>query len=365
MLKCKINTKKLENALKKLEVIRPTKSDLKILENIKLETSNNKVILTTMDLKNQLEIYITDAYIEHPGTILLSNIKNLMKSFKYFKDAHTTIELHSDKIIIFNGQKSINMKPLDITEYPKNINPGVMEIKYKYNTKDLYNRIKKVEYATHKDELRPILQGIHFNSFDMVAIDGYRMAISRDSDLNINNAFTISETNYKSLLKLLDKKNKKDLIISHNNNYICFEFDNMILTSQLLEGKYYNYNQIIPTSYNTLVTVDKIQLQENIKFLGLYSKDVKDLTKWNITKDNLEITVNTTEGIYKTNNDITFEGNELLIGLNNSYILDVLKTIEDSRIEIKFKRNTAPVLIETDKEIHLILPVRIIDSQTT
>jgi DNA polymerase-3 subunit beta len=139
----------------------------------------------------------------------------------------------------------------------------------------------------------------------------------------------------------------------------------MILTSQLLEGEYYNYNQIIPTSYNTLVTVDKIQLQENIEFLGLYSKDVKDLTKWNITKDNLEITVNTTESIYKTNNDITFEGNELLIGLNNSYVLDVLKTIEDSRIEIKFKRNIDPVLIETDKEIYLILPIRIIDSQTT
>lgn len=64
-----------------------------------------------------------------------------------------------------------------------------------------------------------------------------------------------------------------------------------------------------------------------------------------------------------TNNDITFEGNELLIGLNNSYILDVLKTIEDSRIEIKFKRNIDPVLIETDKEIHLILPIRV--SQTT
>lgn len=360
MLKCKINTKQLENALRKLEVIRPNIPDLKILENIKLETVENKIILTSTNLKDELQIYITDVAIEYPGVILLNNIKNLMKSFKYFKAIYTNIELHNSSIIITNDNKTVEIKSLDITEFPKNINIGLIENEYKYNTKDLYNRIKKIEHTTSKEDfIRPILEGIHFNNSDIVALDGYRLALSTDNNLNVNNSFTIASNTYKALLKLLDKKNKKDLIISHNDKYIRFKFDNMILTSELLEGEYYDYNQIIPRDHNTIITVNKKELLENNEFLSLYSKDVKYLTVWTITEDNLNIKVNTAEGIYNTNNSITFEGEELTLGLNNGFVIDVLKSIEDEEIIIKFVSATSPILIETEKEKYLILPVRL------
>jgi len=121
MLKCQINTKELETVLKKLDVIRPNKNKLKILETIKLEVKEDNIKLITTDLENELKATITDYKIEHPGVIAIDNIKNILKSFKYFNAPYTEIVENENEIILLNNKKSIKIVKMDAKEYPQNI----------------------------------------------------------------------------------------------------------------------------------------------------------------------------------------------------------------------------------------------------
>jgi len=359
-MKCQINTNELEKALKRLEVVIPKNTKLEIIKNIKIEAYNEQVILTSTNAKDQLQIYIKDVMITEPGSILLNNTKNILKSFKYFKESYTEIIADNNNVTILNNNKTLQFKiQNDVEEYPNNIN-FTPKHSYNYNTKDLYNRIKKVQYATSKDMDRPQLIGIHFNKSDIIAIDGYRLALNTDEKLNIDNSFTIAPNTYKALLKLLDKKEEKELKIEHNNEYIKFIFDNMILISRLLQGDYVQYNEILPKSEKINIKLNRQELLKNNEFLYLYSKEIKNYTtKWEID-NNLNISITTDDGIYNVNIKLERPVNEqFIIGLNNKFVIDALKAIDQDEVCIKFTDTLKPVLIETENEKHLIMPIRL------
>lgn len=274
MLKCKVNTKELQEGLKKLDAIRPNNHRFEVVTSIKIESANNNQIeLTSTDLQNYLIITL-DAEVITPGKALINNVKNVMKSFKYFKNTYTTIEIKDNDIIIGNDKKEIKTITNPVEDFPKNPQTNIIN-KYTYNTKDLYNRLNKVKCAIANDDTRPILTGVHFNKEDIVTLDGYKLALNKDNKLNINKPFTVNNSCNKALLKLLDKKNEKELHIMQCKENIIFEFENIKLISKLLEGDFMRYEDILPSYCKYEVTANTKELKNNMEFLSLYSKTIK------------------------------------------------------------------------------------------
>lgn len=358
MLKCKVNTKEFQDTITKLDVIIPNKSSLKVLECIKLTVTENSMQFTATDLENYVVAKINDFETESQGSVLITNIKEIIKSFKFMKEAYTTIDVNQDTITLSNSNRNIKMR-VSADDYPNEFEIADIHNKYTYNTKSLHNRISKIDYARSKDNSRPLFTGIHFNSIDIVAVDGYRMALNKDNTLMIEKPFTLAQGTVNFLNKTFDKKVEKELRIAVNDKHIVFEYDNLIVKSRLLEGRFFNYKDILPKEYNSLA-IDTKKLKENVEFLSIYTKDIPyNLVKMHITAEKLGLQVNTEKGVFDTTNDINTD-KELIIGINNKYLLDALKTINREEIEIRFNRNINPLVIsDNEGSEHLILPIKI------
>lgn len=359
MLKCKVNTKQFQESLKKLEVVIPNKTKLPILEGIKLSITNNSIQLATTDLENYVTATINDFNAEMQGSTVITNIKEIMKSFKFMKESYTEIEVNNNDIIIINGNRNIKMKCENVDEYPSEFTVGELENTYTYNTKSLYNRIKKIDFARTKDDTRPILEGIHFNNEDMVTLDGYRIALNKDTSLTIEKPFTIAPGTINFINKTLNSKVENEVLISTNDKYITLKYDNLIVTSRLLEGKYFNYKDIFLREYSTIKLNTK-KLKDNIEFLSIYTKGIKsELTTANITSSKLKLIVNTEQGLFDTEDNINSEL-DLTIGFNNKYMLEALKSIQEEEIEIRINRDITPIEIkESENSFYIVLPVRL------
>lgn len=359
MLKCKVNTKQFQESLKKLEVVIPNKTKLPILEGVKLSITGNTIQLAATDLENYVTATINDFDVEVQGSTVITNIKEIMKSFKFMKESYTEIEVKNNEIIITNGNRNIKMKCEDAEEYPLEFTTGDIENTYTYNTKSLYNRIKKIDFARTKDDTRPILTGIHFNNEDMVTLDGYRIALNKDTSLTVEKPFTIASGTINFINKTLNSKIEEEVLISTNDKYITLKYDNLIVTSRLLEGKYFNYKDIFLKEYSTIKLNTK-KLKDNIEFLSIYTKGIKsELTTANITSNKLKLIVNTEQGLFDTEDKINSEL-DLTIGFNNKYMLEALKSIQEEEIEICLHGEYNPIQIkENENSMYIVLPVRL------
>lgn len=359
MLKCKVNTKEFQESLKKIEVIIPNKTKLEVLKTVKLSVTDNTIQLTATDLENYAIATIYDVQIENSGGILISNIKEIIKSFKFMKENYTEIEVKSGNVIITNGDKNIKVKGELMEDFPEEFEVGNINNEYVYNTKSLHNRIQKVNYARSKDKARPTLEGLHFNDIDMVTLDGFRAALSKDNVLKINNHFTIRGSVIDFLIKTLNKKSEEALKIYTSDKHIIIEYENLILKSILLEGEFFDYKRVFPTEYNKF-RVNTEKLKEDSSFLNIYTKKIKNqLIEIDIKENKMNLSANTEEGVFSVENNIN-KKIELNIGLNNKYLSDALKVVDSKSIDIKFTHSINPVVIQDgENEEHLILPVKL------
>ena len=212
-MKIKVNTKELETAIKKLDLVRPNVNKyVPILETIKVEVDYNSIKLIATDIEKELEISLIDFEAIETGTGILTNIANIKKSFKYLKDHYTEIEIDNSKFSLKNAAKEIKNTTQESDLFPNSIKFEA-EAEYTYRTKNLYNRIAKLAPAVAKDDTRLIMTGIHFNSNEMVALDGYRLHINKDNLLNVKNPFTVPGKVLEVYNKLVSK-NDSELKIS-------------------------------------------------------------------------------------------------------------------------------------------------------
>lgn len=359
MLKCKVNTREFQEAITKLEVIIDSKSKIDILKTIKLSITDDKLQLTATDLENHVVATIVDFQTNTKGSIAITNIKEIMKSFKFMKEYYTEIEVKDNEIIITNGNRNIKMKPESAEDFPEVFNIGNIENSYTYNTKSLYNRIKKIDFARSKDNTRPMLTGIHFNNGDMVTLDGFRLALNTDDSLSIKKPFTIAPGTINFLNKTLNKKSEDEILINVNDKYIIFNYDNLTVASRLLDGQFFNYKEILPKEYNNISMKTK-KIKDNIEFLSTYTKGTKmELTKATITDGKMELSVNTERGIFNAIEKVS-TSLEVTIGFNNKYMLDALKSVESEEIGVHISGAMNPIVINEGQDSkYLVLPIRL------
>jgi len=238
----------------------------------------------------------------------------------------------------FNGTKSI------LSETPVGEKIATLTIKD-------YEKIINVEYALAKDNVRPIYKNVCVNNDDIVAIDGYRLAI-RKNDIKFegdNNKFLIPDT----IIKLMKKiKPNNTIEIYKNKRLITIKIDNILLTDTVEEGDYLDYKSILPKDY-------KIETEINSKDLEIlkgYDKNNK-LLKMNINRE--KMILETSNEKFTIEDEIIVNSNgEILLGVNHNYLRDALNNY-DGKVSIRFNSNVEPFYIEKNGYYDLILPMRI------
>ncbi|MGL5244918.1 MAG: DNA polymerase III subunit beta, partial [Sarcina sp.] len=233
----------------------------------------------------------------------------------------------------------------------------------------LKNMIKGTSFAIAQDETRPILQGILFeiknNQLNLVALDGYRLAVKSEHIDSVNNISTVVPgKTLNEVAKILDDNNDDTVNITCTDNHILFNLGNTKIISRLLEGEFIKYDSLLPQEHKVLIEVNKQDFQNGIERASLMVKEGNsNLIKLNIQTDNIIITSNSQMGKVREEVSIDLQGEELEIAFNSKYLLDVLKNMDDNQIIMELTSSISPCIIRNKNNYnckYLVLPVRLI-----
>ena len=345
-----------------------SRTTIPILKGILINVDNDGFV--TMS-SSDLDISIEDKFevVDYePGEIVVQAklfgdiIRKLPPEIIYIeeKEGNLTIKCSASEFNIIGS-------PSD--EFPK-INLGDQGEKLIFDKELLKEMIKKTTFAASIDESRGVITGVLFemkeDSFNMVALDGFRMAVAREFIKNgkeqniIIPARTLNEVQ-KIISETETEKEEVELIL--NEKRALFVIDNIKVFIRLLDGEYVKYNDILPKESQVRVVLNRMNFMEAIERASLFAKVGKNnLIKLNIADNIMEITSKSEEGNVREEVFISKEGKDLTIGFNSKYLLDSLKAVEDENIVMLFNTPISPCLmrpIEGNEYEYLVLPVRI------
>ncbi len=358
-------TKLLEAVLKLQSVVGP-KTSMPVLEGILISAEQGKVTLIAYNLEMGMkkEIY---AKCEQEGDIvinarLLSEILRKMNGMQ--------VEISTDDRLncnIKSGEATFDIMGMAATDFPEI--PSVSENNsFSIEGKLLVTLKKGTSFAAAQNEgSKPILTGINISVKDgfiqFVAIDGYRLAIKKEP-INIEKdiEFTVTSKAINEAVKLIEDENES-VNIFVGDRLISFNINGYLFISRLLEGDFVNYQKTLPSSHKQKVTVNTRELINTIERVSLLiSESFTTPVRCYFNELNVVFTCATAMGRATETFNIKLEGENFEIGLNNHYLLDALKAIEDENINILFNGPNAGVLItpiDNDNFKYMIMPMRL------
>lgn len=234
----------------------------------------------------------------------------------------------------------------------------------------LKEMIKRTAFAASIDETRGIIVGVLLEmekeSLNMIALDGFRMAVTRESMKNDEERkIVISARILNEINKIITEEDddKEGIALILDDRKAVFFFDGTRVMLRLLDGEFIKYKDLVPKEHQLRVIVDRSELLGSIERASLLAKEGKNnLIKFSFFQNFLTITSRSEEGNVKEEILLHKEGPDLDIGFNSKYILDVLKAVDDDQIAMEFNSSVTPCMIrplEGNHYEYLVLPVRI------
>ena len=346
-----------------------SKTTMPVLEGILLQTNDNELKLTSYDLEIGIE-YILEANVEEQGNTVVNAVM-FSEIIKRLPSTEIKIAINENNLLEIECEGSLyklaTMNPDDFPELPKINVDNSIEIEQT----TLKNMIRKTIFAVSTEENRPIFTGCLFevkeNKLNVVAVDGYRLAVKTKELINNGNDFssvipgkTLNEVN-KIISDSFDT-----VKIGISRNQALFEMENCKIVTRLLDGEFLNYSNTIPKNWETRVKVNKNNIQNCFERILLISassieREKKYPVKINIEVGKVTISCANQTGDAKEEIYVDTEGKELEIGFNPRFFLDALKAIDDEDVYIEFGTNRSPCIIKPVEDgdyIYMILPIK-------
>ncbi len=367
-MKFSCNQQTLSRALNTVSKAVTSRTTIPILKGILLEASQDNILtLSASDLDLSIEKRI-DVNVEEEGSVVVS-ARLFSDIVRKLPNEDILIEEQENNNIVIkclSSEFTIVGQPAD--EFP-NIGEINEEKKLSLEKDILKEMIKKTSFAASIDESKGIIVGVLIEmekeSLNMVALDGFRMAITREAMKNEENKKIIIAARILNEINKIISENEdsKEIFFILDEKKAVFLLDETKIVLRLLEGDFIKYNDILPKEHKCRVVVSRSEMLNSIERASLLAKEGKNnLIKLSIFRDKIIITSRSEEGNVKEEVFIEKEGMDLDIGFNSKYILDVLKVVNDEQIVMEFNTSVSPCLIKPIEGMayeYLVLPVRI------
>ncbi len=364
-MKITCNRQELVNAVLNVQRATASKSTMPALEGILIEAKDDTLRLCGYNLELGITTHIK-AQIEEEGKIVL-NARLFSDIIR--KLPEETIDINVDKKLIATiesglSEFSINgISPLEYPELPQLTDTTNVQIPANV----LKSMIKQTIFSIADNDAKPIHTGILFDideeSIKLVAVDGYRLALRKESIKYTDKiSFVIPGKTLQEIIKLLpDTENEAMLELS--TRHIMLRIDDYLVTSRLLEGEFLDYNSAIPETHTTSAVANTEDFINSVERMSLLITDRLKSPLRCIFNEG-EIKFSCTTPIGKANDEISakIEGEPVEIGFNNKYLQDALKNTDSDEVKIELSGPLSPMKIlptQGDSFLFLVLPVRL------
>ncbi len=359
-----------DNILKLLQHVTSVverKQNSPILSNLLLKINQNQLSLTGTDLEVEMVIN-TEAESNDIGETTLPAKKFLDICRTLPDGAKLTINIDDNKAVIRSGKSRFTLSTLAANEFPQSeaLNAS-QDISLKQST--FKKLIDQVQFSMAQQDVRYYLNGLMLEidpqHIVTVATDGHRLAICKeDTETGIpeKRQIIIPRKGVSELSKLLEDSDAL-VKLQLGDNLIKATLGNIVFTSKLIDGKFPDYNQVLPVDNDAILECSREVLKQAFSRTSVLSNEKYRGMRLSLSNNILNATINNPDQEEAEEEiEVNYSGNEFEIGFNVAYFLDVLNTLKDDDVVIKFKDANSSCMIQAkndDSARYVIMPMRL------
>jgi DNA polymerase-3 subunit beta len=360
-----------ETLLKPLQVvigIVERKQTLPILSNVLIEKEPGKIRFTATDLEIQITTTIETKTSESELSSITVGGKKLQEILRILPDqSKISIETKENKALIKANKSRFNLQSLPAQDFPRLNNQLMNAKKIVLHESLLKKLLLSVQYAMAQQDVRYYLNGvlliIEGNKLKVVATDGHRLAFNAGiiEGNHEKQEIIMPRKAVVELCKLLTETNE-NVEIEFSTQQIKLNFSGINLITKVIEGKFPDYERVIP-KYNNHLNMDRVLVQQALQRAAILSNEKFRGVRFVLTENNLSIISSNSEHEEAQEEiEINYHGDVIDIGFNVNYLMDGLNNISSQAAVFSFGDPNSSILIttpETPEFRYVVMPMRI------
>lgn len=369
-MKFVISSGALLKQLQGLSGVLSTSNTLPILDNFLFEIEDGQLTISASDVETTMKAMMEvdaeiDGRVAIPAKLLLDILKNLPDQPCAFG---IDLENYTIEISYDNGKsKMVGFDADDFPRAPKLEGGDIIKI----SGDVVSNAINKTLFATGVDDLRPVMSGVFCEfspeSITFVATDAHKLVryTRKDSQASGSSSFILP----KKPLNLLKSnlKGEEEVQLEYNESNAIFTFNDMVLSCRLIDGKYPNYEAVIPRETPNILTVDRQQILSSIKRVSIFASKTTHQIVFKLIGSELSLSAEDVDFANAAKERLTcdYAGDDMEIGFNSRFLLEMLNNLDSKEIMLKLSEsNRAGLIVPVDLPDHedvlmVIMPVMI------
>ena len=367
-MKFVVSSSSLSSHLQVISRVIASKNTIPVLDCFLFELQENVLRITAADSETRMITSVEVHEVEGEGVFAIPS-KNLLDSLKELPDQPITFTIDDTSLEMFvyyeNGKYNFIGQSGDEYPQPKPLKDTANKIEI--SSEDLLTGISRTLFATAEDELRPVMNGILFDISDtdvtFVASDGHKLVRYKNFSVKGNGkaSFILPKKPANLLRTVLPKEiGMVTIAFDDNNAYITME--HVVIISRLIEGRYPNYNGVIPKDNPFKITVDRLLLVTALKRVVVFANPASTLIKLQFFPNRIFITAQDID--YSTSAEETvacvYEDEEIGIGFKGTYLIEIINNIPSTEVVLQLADPTRAGLMlpaenEADEDLLMLL----------
>ncbi|MBM4425868.1 MAG: DNA polymerase III subunit beta [Chloroflexi bacterium] len=353
------------------------RSTLPVLSNILIATDEGRLRLSATNLELGITCWIPARIDENGSTTVPSRTFSDLVSAMPNDQVQLTLDLKTQNLHVKGGTSNNDIKCIDAQEFPPLPTPEMQDA-VQLNVADFKEMIHQVAFAASNDEARPVLMGVLMNvekdKVTMAAADGFRLSVRKaqlsSSVKNPINVIIPARALNELARVASDGEEPLYMVIPKNRGQVLFRVKDVEVVSQLIEGTFPDYHQIIPRNHKSRTLISTAALLKACKQAEIFAREGSNVARLDIKQANgemqpseVEISATSEEtGKNETIVEATVDGSSVLIAFNVKFLREALEVIRTPNVALETSAANAPGVIRPvgDEDfLHVIMPMHL------
>jgi DNA polymerase-3 subunit beta len=371
-MKVRVKQEEFARVLGLVTGVVPTTSSIPVLSNLLLETEGNNLKISATDLDISV-ISLVGCEVTREGAITVA-AKRFQEIIRELPGDEVDLEVDGAKITVTCSRASFKMMGMEKDQFPKIADLGKQE-RITLSSDMLAKMIKRSVYSVAKDDTRPVLSGVLWelssSELGMVGTDGHRLArmtITGDFGVKTDIGVIIPPKALNQMVRLMSEGQEVGIAI--DKAFVGFFVGDTIVYTRRIEGTFPNYKQVIPKSNTNSLVVDRTGFMSAIRRVALLADSKTHKIKMHLAKGTVKLTASTPDlGEAEEEVSAEYTGEDMVIGYNASYVLDVLKSAESDQVKFELGSPVGASILKPAEEpedesyVCLVMPLRLAEQE--
>ncbi|MBQ9426568.1 MAG: DNA polymerase III subunit beta [Paludibacteraceae bacterium] len=370
-----VSSTKLFANLQSVSRVIAAKNSLSILEDVLFDLNEGVLTLTASDGETTIRTSIDVEASEGNGKVAFG-AKLLLETLREFPEQPLTfvIDEQNFSMLITSANGTYSFVGQNGMEYPEMRTDEENVNGFSINAGVLLDSINKTIFCTADDDLRPVMGGINFDlkpeSLTMVATDAHRLVRLTNTSIHSDNECSfILPKKPATILRNILQKETEDVRVAFGDKNVRFEFGRTLIVCRQIEGRYPNYNAVIPQNNQNKVIVDRQTIVNACKRVSVFANTGTSLLKLALTNNSIKISAQDIDFSTSAEENITcsYDGTPMAIGFKAPFLVEILAAIESNDVLIELADPARAGLIlptenqENEEVLMLLMPMLLND----